>query len=367
MKRILFLTPFCPSRIAGGHNYTRLLLKKLADEGYLVDLLYCKYSKDPFYENPDTTRIQILRVCKINTFVKFLNAIKVPILHPIFTIRFSWLVLFFLKWMDFKKNYDLVYLDHPQMYIYGLFFKQKKVLMAHDVMAQRYDRASSRFVQKIVKIGERFFMSMKNCVVFSFSEKDQLLVKKYYGISSEKTNFFIDSQIRCLPPPSIQNYFVFFGKWDRDDNLDGMKWFFNEVYPKINARIKIIGSAMPREYQIELKKKPFVEYLGFIDNPYDVIANAKAVLAPLFTGAGVKVKVIESLACGTPVVGNDISFEGISNEWNDFMLAVNSAKEFVCAMQKINMDKDERTQFRTNFLRKYDSQSFINYLRRINV
>ena len=364
VKKILFLTPFRPGKIAGGHNYTRQLLKKLAEKGFEIDLLYFKYDVDPLYENPNTNQIHVVKVCKISTIAKLLNAIKVPFFHPIFTVRFSFRNLLYLKKLNREKQYDLVYLDHPQMYLYGFFFKQPKILMAHDVMAQRYERSSSILIQKIIKAGEKFFFSMKNSKIFSFSDKDYNIIKQYYNLDSKVTNFFIDDKIQQLPAPQLEDYYVFFGKWDRNDNLDGLKWFFSEVFPKMqpSTRVYIIGIALPEEYQQELKNYPKVKYLGFIDNPYVIISNAKAMFAPLFSGAGVKVKVVESLACGTPVIGNEISFEGISNKYHSFMIRANTADEYINSVSTMNFSLESRMSFRQDFLRNYNSQSIINFI-----
>jgi hypothetical protein len=54
-----------------------------------------------------------------------------------------------------------------------------------------------------------------------------------------------------------------------------------------------------------------IDYLGFVDRPLDIIYTSCAVIAPLFTGAGVKVKVIDSFTTGTPVIGTNITFEGL--------------------------------------------------------
>ena len=364
--KILFLTAFLPSKIAGGHNYTRLLLKKLAEQGHNIDLLYCKYSADPFYNNPDPSRINVLKVCKISSRIKLLNAIKLPFFHPIFTIRFSWTVLRFLKKLDKKEHYDFVYLDHPQMYLYGKFFKQKKILMAHDVMAQRYERGASKITAQIVKSGEKFFFNTPNSFIFSFSDKDRNIIKNLYGVDSYVTNFFIDEKIQQLGTPSLDDYFIFFGKWDRNDNLDGMKWFFSNVYGQMSpdTKIYVIGVALPNDYRQEIEKFPNVKYLGFVDNPYEMIANAKAMFAPLFSGAGVKVKVVESLACGTPVIGNEISFEGISDEYRQFMITANTTEDYIQRIAKLDFNLEERISFRERFLKKYNSQSIICFLER---
>lgn len=51
--------------------------------------------------------------------------------------------------------------------------------------------------------------------------------------------------------------------------------------------------------------------MGFVENPLDIIYKSAALIAPLFTGAGVKVKVIDAFTTGTPVIGTEIAFEGL--------------------------------------------------------
>jgi glycosyltransferase involved in cell wall biosynthesis len=252
------------------------------------------------------------------------------------------------------------------MYLYGKFFKQKKILMAHDVMAQRYERGASKITAQIVKSGEKFFFNTPNSFIFSFSDKDRNIIKNLYGVDSYVTNFFIDEKIQQLGTPSLDDYFIFFGKWDRNDNLDGMKWFFSNVYDQMSpdTKIYVIGMALPNDYRQEIEKFPNVKYLGFVDNPYEMIANAKAMFAPLFSGAGVKVKVVESLACGTPVIGNEISFEGISDEYRHFMITANTTEDYIQRIAKLDFSLEERVSFRERFLKKYNSQSIISFLER---
>lgn len=51
--------------------------------------------------------------------------------------------------------------------------------------------------------------------------------------------------------------------------------------------------------------------MGFVDDSLDVLYKSSALIAPLFAGAGVKVKVIDAFTTGTPVIGTNIAFEGL--------------------------------------------------------
>lgn len=366
MKKILFLTPFVPSSRAGGENFTRLLLENLSKNNK-IDLVYFRYRSDPVYKTPNEN-VRILKTLLNSTFVKLKHTILHPFMHPIFSIRFSWRLLHDLQRIVAAEQYDVMYLDHSQMFLYGKYFPNlKKVLMSHDVMAQRYSRVGNVVSRNMVFNGEGSLMKIPNSTVFTFSEKDCEIVKACYGIDSYATNFFLDPTTVVAFPEKVEKRLVFFGKWDRADNFDGLKWFFDNVYNRIGAeyKISIIGKWLSEEFQNRLQSLENVEYLGFVDNPYTMIANSMATLSPLFSGAGVKVKVVESLACGTPVIGNDITFEGISSQFSEFMLKAESADDYIRIIQNLTISLEHRVNFKKLFMEKYQKQSiesFVNEL-----
>lgn len=360
--KILFLTPYVPSSRAGGEKFTQLLLKELS-QNHQIDLVYYKYGYDGFYKEPNEN-VKVVKVCNNSTMVKMWNALKLFFLFPTFTIRFDFSLLFFLKRLVKERSYDLIYLDHSQMALYGCFFKKcAKVIMSHDVMCERF--ANHKFpIPFWVRSTEKFVFSQSKTSIWTFSEKDKALVRKTYGIESKSTSFLLDQIVIDANPERISNDFVFFGKWKRADNFDGLKFFFDEVYPKLSKSLHfvIVGIGMPDDYKQYLETLPNVEYSGFVDNPYVTIANAKALISPIFSGAGVKVKVYETLACGTPVIGNDAAFEGIDSNWEKFMLRANSVDEFVQRIENVNISLEDRKKMHDVFCKSCVENPLIHYL-----
>ncbi|RZJ79379.1 MAG: glycosyltransferase, partial [Flavobacterium sp.] len=145
--------------------------------------------------------------------------------------------------------------------------------------------------------------------------------------------------------------FIFYGAWNRKENSEGLTWFINNVYPYVNKfdlRFKVIGGGMPVEIINKLKSLKHIEYSGFVDNPYKFLTSSSALLAPLFNGAGVKVKVIEALLTGTPVIGTVVALEGLDllRGRSDFLYKCTSAKDFINAIDNF---KKKSTEERQNF------------------
>lgn len=365
MKKILFLTPYVPSNSAGGENFTRLLLDRLSCNNH-IDLIYFKYKDDPLYECPNEN-IKILKIIRISTFKKILNCLSYPSVHPIFSVRFNPLLLKYLK-VIINNDYDLLYLDHSQLAIYGKFFPNiNKVLMSHDVMAQRFGRKSNKLVEKIVIKNEKRMLSYPNTVVFTFSNKDKKIIDSKYDIESKVTNFILDTNVINAVPKKIKKQLVFFGKWKRNDNFYGIQWFFENVYHKVSKDFKfvIIGKWLPQSFINKINNYSNVEYLGFVDNPYNIISNSLAVISPLFSGAGVKVKVVESLACGTPVIGNLIAFEGIDPHFSEFMINANTSDEFANRISDLEITLEKRIMFKDKFNSLYNENSIDKFISNI--
>ena len=155
------------------------------------------------------------------------------------------------------------------------------------------------------------------------------------------------------------------GNWKRKDNVDGFLWLNHNVFPLIKTKITInvIGKFFPVDRITISNPLVHLNVCGFVDNPYPMIANSRALIAPVFTGAGVKVKVLEALACGTPVVGTDVAFEGIVKNDN-MMLQFDDANQ--CAeMMYANIPLEARRQNKQSFISMYSQRSIPFYLQQI--
>ena len=237
--------------------------------------------------------------------------------------------------------------------------------MCHDVMAQKYSRKNKTQLP-LVKRTERKTLSSAHYIV-TFSEKDAALIWRNYTLKARSVNFYLKTSRFSYDNVKIErSVFCFYGAWNRSENLCALKEFLKAAREKLPREIviKIIGGGLPKKEIARLCKWNNVFYLGFIENPIAEIAKCQALIAPLKKGAGVKVKVIDALSCGTPVIGTDIAFEGISdNETHKLFHIAQNNSEIIQTLKIWNAVTAEYKQSAANeFFDRYNTNHFPDLL-----
>ena len=357
-KRLLFITPFSLCSNHAGVVYTRQLLAELSKQCE-IDLISFRYKNNKKYQPGDN--IKVLEEIEIGTISKLLAIFSLFWVFPLFSVRFSWRKCKWIQSLINSNVYDFVYFDFSQTFAYSLFLKHPhKILMAHDVMAQKYSRMKT-YLRPWAMLSERIILKQGD--VFTFSEKDCKIIKNLYGYPSRSTTFFLSKEVIDATPTGKGDYFVFFGGWSREENNEALEWFVNNVNPMIpNVKYKVIGGGLPQHLRKRLNELENFEYLGFVNNPYPIIAGAKAEVAPLRKGAGVKVKCVDALGCGTPVIGTEVAFEGIPEEFSKFMTRADTAQEFALSISNMKMTTAERIAFKLNFIENYNDKKILKFI-----
>ena len=310
-KSILMITAFPPCSRTAGQNYTKRVIEELVRSDYDVSLISFEY---PGHAMVVTDTVHILKVCRPN----MLNCIKHITYHPFFTKRYdSKLVRYIQK---ISNMYDLVYFDFSQVMIYSIFLKHPlKLFMCHDIIYQRYSRRKIPFNVYLIKKTESRILNHGDRI-FTFSKKDCKLLEKNYNVNSQPVNFYLktDKSFKYDGVETKANLFCFYGAWNRKENIESLIWFINKVSKRIVPKIKyiVIGGGMDEKNKLKIESDKRFKVIGYVDNPLNEIAKCQALIAPLKKGAGVKVKVVDTLTTGTPVIGTDVAFEGIGDNSN---------------------------------------------------
>jgi GT2 family glycosyltransferase len=149
-----------------------------------------------------------------------------------------------------------------------------------------------------------------------------------------------DSQTRGL---------LFVGSFKHPPNEDGLKWFFEEVWPLVDPSIKrdgltIIG-ADPPESLLEHESEEIV-FTGWVETVEPYLQKARLSIAPLRFGAGVKGKIGESWALGVPVVGTALAFSGMAPSDSDAVLSGTTPEELAMVINNAYHNDELLTKVR---------------------
>jgi GT2 family glycosyltransferase/glycosyltransferase involved in cell wall biosynthesis len=117
-----------------------------------------------------------------------------------------------------------------------------------------------------------------------------------------------------VPGPAARHGVVFVGGFEHPPNVDGALMLVQDVMPLVwsqlpEVRVTIVGSKPPSE--VESLASPLVRVAGWVPDLDPVLNGARALVAPLPYGAGLKGKVTQALSYGLPVVTTTIGAEGL--------------------------------------------------------
>ena len=140
----------------------------------------------------------------------------------------------------------------------------------------------------------------------------------YLPIFAEKLN--------AIPDYENRNDFIFIGNFLHEPNWDCVKYLSETIWPVLHKKLPeaklLIYGAYPSQKVLQLHKpKEHFYIMGRADDAFEVVKNAKVVLAPIRFGAGIKGKLLEAMQCGTPSVTSSIGAEAMAGnlDWNGFV------------------------------------------------
>lgn len=365
MRKILFISmcmPFEKAFHAGGKTFNYYINKFANDSANEVTLIAKVLPEEEEYVKEVNSNIDAYYVCtpknkvkKYLSYVKSINS-KFNPTYPygnvltkeifdqieeklkqlkekeycpdIIVLEWTWMMLFIDK---VKKYYpDAVYIasEHDVSFL-GLERKKDNIKNSFFKYKQEI------YYQNIKK---RELQCINECdYVVTHNEKDRKLLLEN-NVNEERvgtiTPYFEKPNI--VKRNSNFKDIVFYGAMNRTENSETAIWFIKNVLPRLedlDVRFVIIGNKPPEE--LKKLENARVEVTGFVDSVEPYFSRAMCLAAPLQGGAGIKVKILEAMAMGVPVITNQIGIEGIDAENGIHYFYCETPKEYETIIRKI--------------------------------
>jgi len=149
------------------------------------------------------------------------------------------------------------------------------------------------------------------------------------------------SALAPAPPPDGPPTLLYTGTLDYAPNAEGLRWLLREVWPRVvsrapAARLLVVGRNPPEDARRLAGDE--VTFTGRVEEIAPCFARATAVLVPLLSGGGTKLKLLDGLASGRPVVSTPTGVEGIAVEDGRHVLVASGAEAFSDAVVRVLAD-----------------------------
>lgn len=266
-----------------------------------------------------------------------------------------------IKILSFEK-FDVVQLEHSYLGLYiktiRNYSKAKIILRPQNVenkVWERYLEKKLSFLKKIyLRITNKRLLKFEKMVankvdgIIAISYSDKTIFQSYAcqtPIAEVPMGFDFKRADNKSQKSQINNFpdFYHLGSMDWMPNVQGLKWFINDVLPFViekypDFRFHIAGKKMPNWFLGRQNRNLTID--GEIDNAFHYQQNHDVMIVPLLSGGGIRVKIIEGMALGKAIISTSIGAEGIPYTNGENILIANTKEEFAKRIGECLVSKD---------------------------
>jgi len=168
----------------------------------------------------------------------------------------------------------------------------------------------------------------------------------------------VPAGVPCVIVPNVMDlgdYEGTFGERDRRSlihcgsfsysvNYDAVLWFAQEVFGRIQMReslkIRVTGNTAGRDLSPIRAGCPQVEFTGLVKDIRSYIAESGISIVPILAGGSTRLKILESMALGTPVVSTSLGAEGLDVRHEENILLADTPADFARQIDRLIQDDD---------------------------
>jgi polysaccharide biosynthesis protein PslH len=349
----------------GGAIATLNLSLSLAKQGHDVTILGMNTSKhyiDLADIPEDISKLVKIEDVKIDTSLDFRAAVKNLLFSKLpynaerfFNIRYTERLIDMLK----ENQYDIIQLEGLYMCFYIKTIREHSnaliTLRSHNIEHEIWSRTARQEKSLFKKIYFRILSKRIRQFKLHVINTYDLLVpitrrdaEKFSELGNLKPSCVIPAGYdgsKLVPDNQKVNFpgIFYIGTLDWFPNQEGITWFVKKVWNMLynkypDLKLFIAGRNAP-EWLKKSFHKPNIEFLGEIEDAYSFMNQNAIMIVPLFSGSGMRVKIVEGMAMGKAIITTSLGAEGIDVTHGKDIFIEDTAKGFVERIKELIGDR----------------------------
>ena len=244
---------------------------------------------------------------------------------------------------------DNLHISYSESLIRKLIFK----------LNQRSLRA---YEKECLSIGTSLFCSENDRAKIADNNHNTYVVPNIYHNKSFENYYFGDGF-------ENENNLLFVGLLDYKPNVNGLKWFIESVFPHFkkiyqNSKLFIVGRSPDQTVKGLCENSTDVHLYANVEDLNNYYKKCKAVIVPLLSGGGTRIKILEAALTNRPVLSTSTGVHGLNFTNGANILLFKNARDFCDKYRKLeNHEKyNSLTKNAKNVVKKYYSVQQFNHV-----
>lgn len=283
------------------------------------------------------------------------------------------------------QSFDIVHVAHSHMALYAADLPRKtcphRVLEFHNVAFLQYKRLATvpqswrkrirPFLHSMIMRSwePRYAGRFDRCIVVSENDRTLLQTRNHLLKIDVIPNGVDTRQLKLLPEETKNPILVFVGKMSYPACVDAVHYFCHQVLPRVRsvfagAEFWIVGKDPPPE--VRALAGDGVIVTGTVAEVVSYYRRALVSVVPIRAGGGTRLKILEAMALGRPVVATRVGSEGIEAKHEEHIMLADDAQTFADHILRLLADGDLRASLRKSarqlVVEKYDWNVQVNAL-----
>lgn len=287
--------------------------------------------------------------------------------------------------------FDVIQVEFPFLTPYlnavAPHYGAKKILSMHNIESLRFEREiqlSQWGKRRLVLLGDYFFFRAweKKALrqfdgIITVSDLERRWVERHAPRATvQLVPNGVDTEY-FSPASSVASdgypYVVFTGAMDYPPNIDAACWFCNEILPVLQRKIPslsfMIVGRNPVPQILELRNRNGVQVTGTVADIRSYVAGALALVVPLRSGGGTRLKILEAMAMERPVISTSVGAEGLEIIPGTDILIADDVEQFVTHVEFLVQSSETAKNIgkagRRLVVEKYDWRECLSGLERL--